>query len=136
MPEQKTQTQTPTKMTAPSVKDVNSVDNVFNDVDNQEIKTLIQLRGIYIRGAVEPYEYKGQTGESAFVQILKRTSDDSVRMGVETIKVRDEQRGIIDILNSSKALKPISLDCEIVIYGKQANTFLCADQPALKIDNT
>lgn len=106
--------------------------DVFNSLENQELRTIFEQSGIYIRGAIEDYEIDGQKGRTGFVQLLVMTRPDSKRLQLKTIKVKEEAYGLIDILNRSKAFQNVTLACELVEYGKRSNTFLLQEQRHLK----
>ena len=107
--------------------------DALNDIANQDTKKIVKQSGVYLIGAIEPYNFQGQSGESAFIQLATFNSSDSKRMSVTTIKVEESQRGVIDILNKNRALTPVTLQCEIRMFGKRSETFLTEKQPDIKI---
>lgn len=106
--------------------------DVFNSLENQELRTIFEQSGIYVRGAIEDYEIDGQTGRTGYIQMLVMTRPDSKRLQLKTIKVREDTYGLIDILNRSKSFQNVTLACELVEYGKRSNTFLLQEQRHLK----
>lgn len=107
--------------------------DVFNALDEQEIRQLVDVTGIYCRGAVENYTVDNQSGKTGFVQVLVKARPDSAALKLERIKVREDCYGLIDLLNKSKALSAVVLNCELVTYGQRSNLFLIAEQKSLKV---
>lgn len=107
--------------------------DVFNALESQEIRKIVEQTGIYLRGAVEDYEIEGNKGKSGFIQLAVIAREGSKRLKIETIKVREDCFGLIDILNKSKQLQAVSLTCEIVTYGNSINTYLVQEQRSLKV---
>lgn len=105
----------------------------FEVLDNQETRTLVDLMGIYVRGAVEDYEFNGQSGKTGFIQLLQKNREDSARMKLETIKVQEDQYGMIDILNKNVTFKNVRLNCEIRTSGNQSKTYLIQEQKHIKL---
>lgn len=117
---------------APKLK--KSLSDVFNALDQQEIRKLVDIVGIYARGAVEEYEYEGKSGKTGFIQVLTKSRKGSKRLSLDSIKVREDCYGLIDLLNDQKSLQPIRVRCEIVEFGQRSSTYLVADQPHLKLE--
>jgi hypothetical protein len=109
------------------------VNNIFNALDQQEVRQLINVVGVYVRGAVEPWEFDGKKGVSGWIQILSKSRSGSAKLKLVPIKVNEEQYGYIELLNDSKTLQPVALRCEIVSYGDRSQTILIGDQPSLKL---
>lgn len=107
--------------------------SVLNALDEQEIRQLVVEMGIYVRGAVEPWSFDGKSGVSGWIQMLQVARTDSKKMKLTKIKVNESQFGLIDILNNSKELQPISLDCEIVTYGNRSDLILIPEQTSIKV---
>ena len=137
-PKQTTANPSATKPSPEVTVTTNKHVSVFNSIDEQEIRQLVQETGIYLRGAVEPWKMnEGQKNEtsgiSGWIQLLKRSSQNNSKLKIELIKVREDQFGIIDILNQSKELKPVVLDCEISTYGNKSSIYLVPDQSQINL---
>ena len=111
----------------------------LNALENQEIRQLVVEQGIYVRGTVEPWTMdkgtaKEKNGTSGSIQILQLAREGSKKLKLTKIKVPETSWGLIDILNKSKELQPVALDCEIVTYGQRSELVLTPEQKNLKLE--
>ena len=125
--------QTDTKKTNLKNTQSESSSDVFASLDNQEVRQHVTVLGVFLRGAVEPYEYEGKTGKTGWLQILQKQRDDSSKLKIEQIKVNESQYGMIDILNKSKTFQQVQLDCVIQKYGDRSTTVLAEEQTNIKL---
>lgn len=121
-------TETQTKNTIKNQKP----SDVFNSLENQEIRKLVIQRGIYVRGSVEDYEYQGSSGKTGFIQILVPAGADTSRMNLMKIKVKEECYGLIDLFNTHKTFQGVSLQLEVTDYRSKVQYILTPDQDDLK----
>ena len=112
----------------------------FNSIDNQEIRSIVHLQGVYARGGLDPYEIKDkdsgkvlQSGESGFIQLLQVLREGSKKLKLTLIKVDKDNWHMIDILNKAVQLKQVQLQVEMREYGKNYSYVLTKEQPALKM---
>ncbi|MBX2847150.1 MAG: hypothetical protein KTR16_02425 [Acidiferrobacterales bacterium] len=131
-------TNTATQTKTETNKELKSVD-FFNDLDNQQIATLCFVSGVYARGVVEDYEIKDRkTGEisqgvTSFIQVLIPAREGSKSLKLKRVKVPEELRPMIDILNKQKQFKYVMLQCEVKEYQSSTAYLLTKEQPQLKL---
>jgi hypothetical protein len=107
--------------------------NPFNAIADQEIKSIAHMHCVYVIGAVEDYEVDGNKGKTGFIQVLQLQRPDSKRLRLVTIKVREEERPLIDLLNKQAQNKPVVLQVEVAEIRGKMQRFLTADQPKIKL---
>lgn len=107
--------------------------NPFNAIADQEIKSIAQMNCVYVIGAVEDYEIDGKKGKTGFVQVLQLQRPDSKRLRLVTVKVREEERPLIDLLNRQAQNKPIVLQVEVSEIRGKMQRYLTAEQPNIKL---
>lgn len=110
----------------------------FSFLDSADLRQIIHLKGIYVRGFVEAYEVvdketkEKKRGTYGNIQVLCKVRDDSDRLELKSIKVQEDAFGLVDILNKGHMFKPVVLDCQIVegFQGK-LSTYLLPEQRML-----
>ena len=107
--------------------------SALNSLYNQEVKTIVSFTGMYLIGSIEEYKIGDNEGTSAFIQLAVPQRDDSKALKIKKIKVPEECRGYIDLLNNSKFAQIVELQCEIREYGTKTDTYLTVDQPKYKL---
>ena len=126
-------TEQQTQIKKPVIPQIVNPLDVYNDAANQELVQRVKQKGFYVVGAVESFQNdKKETVEYAFIQILVKARDESKAMQIKKIKVREEQRGLLEFL-AAHTFKFISLDLDVVTRGNDTNFYLSAEQSALKL---
>lgn len=112
----------------------------FNSIDDQEIRSIVQLQGVYARGGVEDWErLSKETGEieasgtTGWIQFLQIAREDSKKLKITSIRVDKDDWHMIDVLNKKVQLKPLTLQVEMREYGKNYSYVLIREQPHLNM---
>lgn len=107
--------------------------NPFNAIADQEIKSIAHMHCVYVIGAVEDYEVDGNKGKTGFIQVLQLQRPESKRLRLVTVKVRENERSLIDLLNKQAQNKPVVLQVEVAEIRGKMQRFLTAEQPKIKL---
>ncbi len=120
--------------TPEKVEPIGTAHNPLDDLFNQEIRTLVEQKGVYLGGAVEEFKNDGETVKYGFIQLLHPARDKSRKLAIKDIKVREDNYGMIEIMNKTKVFQTLLLQLEVREFGGKTSYYLTQDQPKLKAD--
>ena len=139
-----TSSETPSKKPVPTQQDLSNLPkkpvnplDVYNDVANQMVMEPVVQKGFYITGGTDTFQDKDTNKDVKyyFAQMLIRPDPNSTKMELMNIKAKEDQLGLLDILNKSCSFQFISLNLDLHKYGKSLNLYLSNEQPALKLSS-